>query len=134
MGPAEGWQLREISSGSGFNASSPRAHFGLGAATNVDLVRIEWPSGTVQELRDVAVNQFLTVTEPPRLRARPKTADGSFPLELTGGVGFRYSLEVSSNLTSWTPWTTVTNTSRTMLVTDPSIANVARRFYRAVMQ
>ena len=28
-------------------------------------VRIEWPSGTVQELRGVAVKQVLTVVEPP---------------------------------------------------------------------
>ena len=36
------------------------AHFGLGDATNVDLVRIEWPSGNVQELTDVAPDQMLT--------------------------------------------------------------------------
>jgi hypothetical protein len=36
-----------------------------------DLVRIEWPSGAVQELTEVAVNQILTVTEPPLLRIEP---------------------------------------------------------------
>ena len=45
-----------------------RPHFGLGDATVADIVRIEWPSGTVQELTEVAANQILTVIEPPRLR------------------------------------------------------------------
>src|SRR5439155_16958690 len=32
--------------------------------TNVDLLRIEWRSGIMQELQNVAVRQFLTVVEP----------------------------------------------------------------------
>ena len=38
-------------------------HFGLDNATTVDELKISWPSGTVQTLTDVAVNQLLTVTE-----------------------------------------------------------------------
>jgi len=38
------------------------AHFGLGDAAKVDTLRIEWPSGIVQELKDVAVNQQLQVS------------------------------------------------------------------------
>jgi hypothetical protein len=90
------WQLREISGGSGFcSQNDPRAHFGLGDATNAEILRIEWPSGTVQERRNVAVNQILTVTEPPRLQAVGRLPDGAFQFELTGGVGFRYALESS---------------------------------------
>lgn len=48
-------QLRRISGGAR-NQSGLLAHFGLGDATNVATVRIEWPSGTVQELHDVAAN------------------------------------------------------------------------------
>jgi hypothetical protein len=33
----------------------------------VDVLRIEWPSGIVQELKTSPANQILTVTEPPRL-------------------------------------------------------------------
>ena len=47
-----------------FTQNEPVAHFGLGDATNAEMVRIEWPSGIVQELRDVAARQFLTVIEP----------------------------------------------------------------------
>jgi enediyne biosynthesis protein E4 len=60
---AERWQLREISGGTGFG-QTPYANFGLGDATNAQIVRIEWPSGLVEELSDVTVKQFLVVTEP----------------------------------------------------------------------
>jgi hypothetical protein len=57
-------QLREISGGSGFGGQNDlRAHFGLGDATTADNVRIEWPSGIVQELSNVSANQILTVVE-----------------------------------------------------------------------
>jgi hypothetical protein len=59
------WQLREISGGGGLGSQNDlRAAFGLGDATNVDCVRIEWPSGIVQELFNLAPKQFLTVIEP----------------------------------------------------------------------
>jgi hypothetical protein len=60
------WQLREIPGGSSGSQADPRALFGLGDATNVTNLRIEWPSGTIQELSNVAANQILTITEPPR--------------------------------------------------------------------
>jgi hypothetical protein len=59
------WQMREISGGSGYGSqNAPYAYFGLGAATNIETVRIEWSSGTVQELHSVTPEQLLTVTEP----------------------------------------------------------------------
>jgi ASPIC and UnbV len=39
-------------------------HFGLGQDKEAKLVRIEWPSGAVQELRDVRADQVLAVEEP----------------------------------------------------------------------
>ena len=39
------------------------AHFGLGDSATVDTLRIEWPSGIVQELNNVEVNQHLQVVE-----------------------------------------------------------------------
>jgi enediyne biosynthesis protein E4 len=126
-------QLRQISGG-GFGQSTLLAHFGLGDATNIDTVRIEWPSGTVQEFHDVEVKQFLTVTEPPRLEAGGQLPDGSFQLLLTGGVGFRYDIETSSDLKMWTPWIKVTNTNRTVSINDPAATKSAQRFYRAVGQ
>jgi hypothetical protein len=44
--------------------SDPRVHFGLGRAPIVQRIQIKWPSGTVQTLTDVRVDQILQVTEP----------------------------------------------------------------------
>jgi len=126
------WQMREINTGDGRSGSLLEAHFGLGGATNIETVRIEWPAGTVQEFQNVAVKQFLTVTEPSRLNAGAPLPDGSFQLSLIGGIGFKYDLETSSDLAAWMPWITLTNTSRTMTLTDTTVTNVAQRFYRAV--
>jgi hypothetical protein len=64
IGGAVRWQLRQVGGDAGMGQNDPRVAFGLGDATNADRVRIEWPSGEVQELTDVAPNQFLAVTEP----------------------------------------------------------------------
>jgi enediyne biosynthesis protein E4 len=71
------WQMREISS------SELTAHFGLGDATNVDIVRMEWPSGIVQELRNVPARQFLGVAETgvwitPRFQELPAGTNALF--------------------------------------------------------
>jgi len=102
-------QLREINSGNGTCQNPLEAHFGLADATKVETLRIEWPSGAVQEFHDVAAKQFLTITEPPRLQALGRLADGSFQLSLTGGLGFAYDLQRSTDLAQWTLWTTLTN-------------------------
>jgi hypothetical protein len=46
-----------------YSASDPRAHFGLGAATKVDLVEIQWPSGRKQEFADVAADRHYVIDE-----------------------------------------------------------------------
>ena len=40
-----------------------RLHFGLGHNSKIDLIRIEWPSGIVQELKDVSADRLITVVE-----------------------------------------------------------------------
>lgn len=58
------WQLREVSSQNTFcGQNSLEVHFGLGNASIIDSLKIEWPSGKVDRLTNVAANQFLTVTE-----------------------------------------------------------------------
>ena len=59
-----GWQTRVVTAGSGYlSSSSLRQHFGLGNATRVDEVVIDWPSGERTELRDLEVNRLHHVTE-----------------------------------------------------------------------
>jgi hypothetical protein len=58
------WQMREISAKNGFKSQSElTAHFGLGKATIVDSLIVEWPGGNVQLLMDVGVNQLTKITE-----------------------------------------------------------------------
>jgi hypothetical protein len=61
---ASRWQVREVSGGDGNgNQQSLNAEFGLSDSTTIDTVRVEWPSGIVQELHDVAPRQFVTIVE-----------------------------------------------------------------------
>ena len=54
--------LRDRSSGGSFlSAHDPRLHFGLGQADHVDLLEVRWPDGSRTELRDLAVDQRVTV-------------------------------------------------------------------------
>jgi hypothetical protein len=57
-------QIDEVRSGGGyFSQSDLRVHFGLGKAEKVDLLEIRWPSGTVDALKDLKVNQLIFVKE-----------------------------------------------------------------------
>ena len=58
------WQTRVVTAGSGYlSGSSLRQHFGLGNATRVDEVTIDWPSGERSEMRDLEVDRLHRVTE-----------------------------------------------------------------------
>ena len=46
------------------SSSEPGLHFGLGSATRAEGITIQWPSGHVQQLSDVAADRMLTVEEP----------------------------------------------------------------------
>ena len=57
-------QIDEVRSGGGyFSQSDLRVHFGLGKAEKVELLEIRWPSGTLDSLKDVKVNQLLYIKE-----------------------------------------------------------------------
>ncbi|MGB9444864.1 MAG: CRTAC1 family protein, partial [Candidatus Acidiferrum sp.] len=57
-------QWNEATTAVGYASSSdPRVHFGLGKNANIKEIEIKWPSGIRQVLKDVAVDQILTVEE-----------------------------------------------------------------------
>jgi len=57
-------QIDEVRSGGGYFAQNDlRIHFGLGRADKVQLLEIHWPSGQVDTLKDVKVNQVVFVKE-----------------------------------------------------------------------
>ena len=78
IGGSEVRQLREVSSQNTFNGhDSLNVHFGLGDAAIVDSLVVEWPSGIVQSLTDLAVDVFIEVVEAPELSA-PPIPDGAW--------------------------------------------------------
>jgi hypothetical protein len=127
------WQLREINTGDGNSQSTLEAHFGLGNATNVETLRIEWPSGTVQEFANVAAKQYLTIAEPSRLVATSSNGIPQFTLQ--GGRNMQYDIQTSTNLTAWSLLDTLTITSAdgTALITDTNALVSEQRYYRAVL-
>lgn len=57
-------QLREISAQSGYCGQHQLApRFGLGDAQAVESIAVEWPSGTEQIFGNIAVDQYVTLTE-----------------------------------------------------------------------
>ncbi len=57
-------QLRRVDGGGGYNSQNTlRVHFGVGAATVVDTLRIRWPSGIVQDSLAVPANQLIRIRE-----------------------------------------------------------------------
>jgi hypothetical protein len=62
-----GTQYDHMSTAAGYASSSAGpVHFGLGANPSADLVEIHWPSGIVQQLRDVAADRIISVKEPEK--------------------------------------------------------------------
>jgi enediyne biosynthesis protein E4 len=122
------WQLRVAHENDGWvSQHDPRPNFGLGDASVAETVRIEWSSGIVQELHNVAANQILNVTEPVRLQA---TGRGVF--EFRSWKGQVFGVEASPDLSVWSSLGSVTNTSGLIQFSDQEASNVAARFYRVL--
>jgi hypothetical protein len=122
------WQMREISGGDGFlSQNDMRPNFGLGDASVAEMIRIEWPSGIVQELRDVPSRQILAITEPALLRV---TEAGAFHIESWKGMAFE--VQSSTDLKQWSALTTLTNLTGTLDFNDAKAATDPQHFYRTV--
>jgi hypothetical protein len=141
IGGVKRWQLRQITGGTGWSGGNElRANFGLGDATNVDLVRIEWPSGIVQTLTNVAPRQFLTIVEHqvavpkrPVLADVARAANGVVNLSAVGDPNLLYLLEASTNLVNWTWLGVRSNATGTVQFSDPWATNYTSRFYRVTV-
>ena len=56
-------QFKELYTVRGFQSSSePMVHFGYGAIQQVDSIMIVWPNKTYQTLKNIAVNQRMTIS------------------------------------------------------------------------
>ncbi len=57
-------QAEEAKGGMSYqSAHDPRLHFGLGAAARVSLLEIDWPSGTITKINNIATDRCVTVKE-----------------------------------------------------------------------
>jgi enediyne biosynthesis protein E4 len=57
-------QIDEVRSGGGYISQNDlRIHFGLGKADKIELLEVRWPSGQVDTMKDVKVNQLVVVEE-----------------------------------------------------------------------
>lgn len=91
------WQMREISAQSAYCSQNDlRAHFGIGDASVIDSVVIEWPSGIVQRLANVAPDQILHIEE-DQINAVPD-ASSSFGLNVYPNPT-RSFINIEANLT-----------------------------------
>ena len=52
-----------LSGGSYVSTNDPRAHFGLGDATNAGTIEIHWPSGATETMKLPGVDRIFTITE-----------------------------------------------------------------------
>ncbi|MEC9374294.1 MAG: FG-GAP-like repeat-containing protein [Planctomycetota bacterium] len=58
-------QVRCLDAGSNYLSQSEQSvHFGLGTASVIDELRIDWPNGRVSTFTNVAVNQVMTIVAP----------------------------------------------------------------------
>ncbi|MHC1769911.1 MAG: CRTAC1 family protein [Verrucomicrobiia bacterium] len=125
------WQRRDVSPGDVYSGNTLIAHFGLGDATNVMTLKIEWPSGAVQELSNVAPKQFLTVWEPPAIKAAVGE-NGACLLTIKAEPNRAWRIEGSADLESWELLDKVTNTTCPFTYTDSGSTSGVCRFYRVM--
>ncbi len=83
----------------------------------------------VQELRNAAAEQFLTITEPARLQAL-----GAGVIRIQSWKGMAFEVQASTDPAQWSPLTAVTSLTGTLEFADPNAVNPLRRFYRAVLR
>ena len=77
-------------------------------------------------------NVRVVVTPPPQISSAGFSSNGGFQLIVYGQIGQAYTLQVSTNLTSWASLLTFTCTNSPMCVVDPTAKNFSLRFYRLV--
>jgi hypothetical protein len=79
-----------------------------------------------------ATGTYVAIPETPKQLTGMTLSNGVIRFVLNGPVGSNYVIQVSSDLVNWLPLSTNTIPAiGWVLITDPSIANQSRRFYRA---
>ncbi len=63
IGGSPRWQMRELTSPTSFGQNGLTAWFGLGDATTIDSLLVNWPSGITTVLTGITANQRLLISE-----------------------------------------------------------------------
>lgn len=63
------WRMRRAAGQNGYCGQNLQMHFGLGIATVIDTIEVQWPSGIRQIMTEIPVNQILNIEEDTTLSA-----------------------------------------------------------------
>ena len=126
-----GVQVREVRAGESYGTSnSMQLHFGLGSATVIDSLVVNWPSGIITHIAGPGIDQFLNVSEqnPCTLSNVIITPSGSTTLcagqsvTLTAPTGTNYTYNWSNGATTQSIVVTTPGTYA-VTVTENSFCN-----------
>jgi len=109
IGGVDRWQTREIATGTTYGGQHMLdVHFGLGDATVADSIEIRWPSGIIQRMTGVPVNQVRDVLEDAStavtaaaLVARAAGGRVELAWEVSAPPGTSVEIERSLDGTAW---------------------------------
>lgn len=90
-------------------------------------------NSTGQISRSPVTDYLFSVTGPPAPRFGPVITgpDGGLTTRLTGETGAVWSIEVSDDLSRWTPWLVLTNTADAVQVSLPRLRSHSQQYFRA---
>ena len=63
VGGSPRWQIQEVAAQTGYNSQNLLLHFGLGTATVIDSMKVEWPSGQTDSFVHLTPDRTITMTE-----------------------------------------------------------------------
>ena len=124
--------------------STLNQHFGLGDATNIISVEVQWPSGYSQTLSNVSTNQFIDIKEDDGAKVSGYVyhdendnciKDPGEPAlnntMISVNAGSVYAIEASPDVTAWNEIGSVSNATGQVDFIDPGSGTNAFQFYRA---
>ncbi|ULQ51303.1 VCBS repeat-containing protein [Flavihumibacter fluvii] len=89
---ASGSQFLEFNPYRGFESTmEPVLHFGLGKETRADSLKIEWPDGKIQVVKNIPIDQLLKISYAPDGRQPSmETPNNTAIQNITQGLGLQY--------------------------------------------
>ncbi len=101
IGGSGRWQTQEVMAQTGYNSQTLVLHFGLGDASIIDSLKIEWPSGSTEIFSNVSLNRAITFTEgigPTGILELPSVKPTGFSLEQNYPNPFNPTTNIEYNI------------------------------------